>query len=422
MTIRSAIHWLMGIPADTVFLDDGLGALAPLRDLRPVFDARLGPLTTRQRHERSLGLRTAAVIVPPELEAVTRETAGVPVNTIDTDALARDELLVVNGRCPLPLEDLRTLEPGSALHDPQGGLIAARLSPGLVASLAEGLAADPRVEQLDAEARTLDEPVLLTRPWHPRAVRDLALEVDLTLLEREPGAETPPDARRGFWCVGPTTPRIHPSARVMPGVVIDTEPGPVRLAAGAVVRPGAVITGPASIGAGSTVLDNAVIRPKTTIGPVCKVGGEIGGCVFQGYSNKAHGGYLGDSWVGAWVNLGAGTITSNLKNTYSEVRAAAEPDGPREHTGQTFLGAVIGDHVKTAIGTRLMAGTVLHTGAMWAASGPVSGAVERFAWVTDRGRERAEPDKFLASAAAVMARRDVELSAIARERLRELAS
>jgi len=405
----------MASPSNAIFLDDGIGALAPLRDTRPIFDARLGPLTTRQRHEQALGVRTVAVFVPAELEPIARETAGVPVNTTDGAIAGTGELLVINGRCALPLDEIRTLEPRGILRDPQGGFVAARLPASDAATLAAG-------EPIDAPERTLDEPVLLTRPWHARTVRNLALEVDLTLLEREPMTEPTPDASVGVWCVGPTTPRIHPSARVMPGVVIDTEPGPVRIAAGAVVRPGAVLTGPASIGAGSVVLDNAVIRSNTTVGPVCKVGGEVGGCVFQGYSNKAHGGYLGDGWIGSWVNIGAGTNTSNLKNTYGDVRAAPDPDAPREFTGETFLGAIIADHVRTAIGTRIMAGTVLHTGAMWAATEPATGAVERFAWVTDAVRERADIDRFIPTVRTVMARRDTELREPMDARLRALAA
>ena len=409
----------MALPRNAIFLDDGLGSLAPLRDTRPIFDARLGPLTTRQRHEQALGVRTAAVFVPTELEAIARETAGVAVNTTDgpiAGAGAGDrELLIINGRCALPVDEIRTLEPGTLLRDPVGGLVAARLPAQDAARLAAG-------EPVDAPEHILDEPVLLARPWHARTVRDLALDVDLTLLEREPVAEPLPGPGAGVWSVGPTTPRIHPSARVMPGVVIDTESGPVRIAAGAVVRPGAVLTGPCSIGSNSVVLDNAVIRANTTIGPVCKVGGEVGGCVFQGHSNKAHGGYLGDSWIGSWVNIGAATNTSNLKNTYGEVRAAAEPDAPRESTGETFLGAIIADHVRTAIGTRLMAGAVLHTGVMWAASEPATGAIERFAWVTDGARTRADADRFIPTVRTVMARRDVDLSEAIAARLRELMS
>jgi UDP-N-acetylglucosamine diphosphorylase/glucosamine-1-phosphate N-acetyltransferase len=197
---------------------------------------------------------------------------------------------------------------------------------------------------------------------------------------------------------------------VYPGVTIDVERGPVAVAGHAVLRPGAVVVGPSAIGPYSTVLEHAIIRSNTAIGRRCKVGGEVGGVIFQGFANKAHDGFLGDSWVGEWANLGAGTTNSNLLNTYSEVVAQATCSGARERTGETFLGATIGDHVRTAIGTRIMTGAVVHTGAMWAASKAITGCVGRFAWVTDEGERTYRLGKFLDVARTVMARRDVEPS------------
>ena len=108
-------------------------------------------------------------------------------------------------------------------------------------------------------------------------------------------------------------------------LVLDAERGPIRIDRGAVIRPGAVICGPCSIGREAVVVDRALIKPDTVIGPVCKVGGEVGGTIFQGYSNKSHEGHLGDSWEGKWVNFGAGTSNSNLLNTYGEVTMQLEP-------------------------------------------------------------------------------------------------
>src|SRR4029450_4238802 len=122
---------------------------------------------------------------------------------------------------------------------------------------------------------------------------------------------------------------IHSSARIYPGVVLDAEQGPIMIHERAVIRPGAVICGPCSIGSDATIIDRALIKPHTAIGPFCKVGGEVGATIFQGFSNKSHDGRLGDSWVGKWVNLGAGTTNSNLLNTYGEVTMRLEPDGPR---------------------------------------------------------------------------------------------
>ena len=105
------------------------------------------------------------------------------------------------------------------------------------------------------------------------------------------------------------------------------------------------------------------------------------------------------------MNLGAGTVNSNLLNTYGEVAMRLRPDSPLERTGRQFMGCIVGDHVKLAIGTRIMTGTSIGTGTMWAASSPVTGAVAPFAWVTDDGERRFRADKFMDIARTVMARR-----------------
>jgi bifunctional N-acetylglucosamine-1-phosphate-uridyltransferase/glucosamine-1-phosphate-acetyltransferase GlmU-like protein len=170
------------------------------------------------------------------------------------------------------------------------------------------------------------------------------------------------------------------------------------------------------------VLERATIRPNTVIGPYCKVAGEVSGVIFQGFSNKAHDGFLGDSWLGEWVNLGAGTTNSNLLNTYGEVIALGSPGGSYERTGEQFLGAIIGDHVKTAICTRIMTGAVIHTGAMLAQTAAVTGCVGPFAWCTDEGVKQYRPAKFIEVAKAAMARRGVVPSAGYLSTVSELAA
>jgi len=210
--------------------------------------------------------------------------------------------------------------------------------------------------------------------------------------------------------IGPHPVAVHDSATLYPNVVLDAEHGPIAIHERAVVRPGAVICGPSSIGRDSTIIDHALIKPNTVIGPVCKIGGEVGGTIFQGYSNKCHDGHLGDSWVGKWVNFGAGTTNSNLLNTYGEVAMRLDPQGPIHKTGMTFIGTIVGDHVKLSINTRLMTGTLIGTGAMIATTAAPPMVVRRFAWLTDRGEQMFRFQKFLDTARSMMARRDREPS------------
>ena len=215
---------------------------------------------------------------------------------------------------------------------------------------------------------------------------------------------------------------IDPTATLGPCCVIDASKGPVVVCARAVVRPLAVLVGPCIVCDGSIVTEHARLKASTVIGPRCRVGGEIGGTIFQGSSNKAHDGHLGDSFVGEWVNIGAGSDNSNLLNTYGEVIVRLEADSGLVRTGRQFWGSVIGDHAKLAIGTRLMTGTTIGTGAMIALSRPPATLVPRFAWLTD-GADVPKSfrfDKFMETARAMMSRRGEAPSPEIEARLREL--
>lgn len=368
--------------------EDGLGRLGPLTDMRAAGEVRTGALTNRERIERVCAAGNIA------------------------------EVLAVNGRCVIPPseEELRAL---GAVGSGGGALVEA--GTGEVIAAALGASAwekwkgkgelDGAMKRVVAQGQRL-----MRRPWDVVRLRDAALGIDLRLLSEGPTQELP----EGVVAIGEHELTIAPDAVVYPTVVLDMEHGPIVIASGAAVRPGAIICGPAYVGPGSTVVERAHIKANTAIGPVCKVGGEIGGTIFQGYSNKSHDGHLGDSWVGEWVNLGAGTVNSNLLNTYGEVMARAEHGAPNERTGLNFFGCVLGDHVKTAIGTRIMTGASVGTGTMWAAGAPVTGAVGRFRWVTDAGERAHGWERFEETMRAMMGRRKMAPTPEVVEALKQL--
>lgn len=391
--------------------------LSPLTDLRPSFAVRTGVFSLLERVEAA-GWSVAGVVVPERLEALARERFAAPVN----DASGLEGTLVVNGRCVLVPEGAAALGVGEALVEAgSGDVVAARVDGAGLAALVRGQR--PGVKTIEE----LPAPALLSRPWHVRTFRDRAIAFDMQLAPAQhqfamPAAITGgTPVPRDFVVFGARPLSVHPTARLCPGCIVDLEHGPVWIDAGAVVRPGATVMGPCYVGAHSTVVDHALIKANTSIGPRCKVGGEVGGCIFQGCANKAHEGHLGDSWVGEWSNLGAGTTNSNLLNTYGEVIAYATPKGSPERTGEQFLGSIIGDHARLAICTRLMTGAIVGTGVMWAAGSPVTGHVRPFAWVTDAGERLYRLDKFLDVARTVMGRRAVEVSGAYEAAVRLLA-
>jgi UDP-N-acetylglucosamine diphosphorylase/glucosamine-1-phosphate N-acetyltransferase len=202
-------------------------------------------------------------------------------------------------------------------------------------------------------------------------------------------------------------------ATVEPGVVFDVRQGAVVVDQGAEIRNGSRLEGPMYVGAGTRVL-GGFLR-ASVVGPECRVRGEIAASVFLGYANKSHDGFVGHSVLGHWVNLGAGTITSNLKNTYGPVRL--EVDEARIETGRMNVGSLVGDHAKTAIGTLLATGTVISAGANVFGPPPPPKYVPPFAWGCS-GSERMTEDGFLRVAERVMLRRNVPFSAERRESLR----
>ena len=159
---------------------------------------------------------------------------------------------------------------------------------------------------------------------------------------------------------------IEEGVRIDPFVVIDVRKGPVIIRKGTEINPFTRIEGPSAIGENCMLL-GAKVREGCSFGSVCKIGGEVEDAVFQSYSNKYHDGFIGHAYVGEWVNLGALTTNSDLKNDYSAVKAFL-PGGMRD-TGETKVGCMIGDYVKTSIGTLLNTGSVLGTGAMVVMSG-----------------------------------------------------
>jgi UDP-N-acetylglucosamine diphosphorylase/glucosamine-1-phosphate N-acetyltransferase len=396
-----------------ILFDDGKGRLSPLTDLRTSFELRVGALTTWERQCAMLSLTPAAVCAPTGLAELTAERWSLPLNRAP-DGGDDEPVLLINGRCALPPPAVAGLTVGQVLAEAgSADIIAARLTLRDARSLLAGRS--PEMEIVETSERCL-----MATPWDWCRVRKACIAADMPILLRGPGrldagGATPP----GVHVFGDHPVRIHPSATITPGAVLDATEGPVVIDENVTVRPFALVVGPAYVGPGSWVLEHAHFH-GSVCGPVCKLRGEIGGCTFQGYANKAHEGHLGDCWVGEWVNLGAGTTNSNLLNTYTPVAAQATPGGRREDTGLVFFGGVLGDHTKTAICSKLYTGSIAGTGTMFAASAPLTGTIGAFRWMTDAEGDKPKHwrlGRFMETAIAAMGRRGVSPSVAYSRRL-----
>ena len=355
----------------------------PFAGVRPLAELRAGAHLVRERWETFIGAETAEIFALPHLAGFAE--GGVPPvagrHTVRGPAVIGSSTFAPRGLAPaLPEEPFRLVCRGITVGwgVPTGGSW-------------DG----PR-----PDARPVEVEGLVLHGVHDciRALEAL-LRDDLLPLVGESDA-----IPRGSTVLGDPAGVVLREAAVEPGVVFDTNGGPVVLESGVEVRAGARLEGPLWAGANTQLL-GGLIR-VSAIGPHCKVRGEVSHCVFLGYANKAHDGFVGHSVIGRWVNLGAGTITSDLKNTYGPVRLDA--GGTAIDTGLLFLGTLLGDHAKTAIGTLLGTGTIVGAGANLFDTVRAPKYVPPFAW-GGSGRERMTKDGFLRIAERVLPRRDVAL-------------
>jgi len=396
-----------------VFFDDDQSRLGPLTDLRSVLDLRTGAWTNRQRLENTLVVlqteRSVSVCVPERLQALT--PGAVDVNQAVQSAGFQDGVLWVNSAWSgLPFEGLDPglLQLNSALVTEDGQtVVMAKLDP----SAASAFAQSGFRELTGLTQSVVSEVDLIRYPWdvlnglNPRLVHD-TLAADAHCLVPLAGVTVLGDSD-GVKTMG--------SVSIDPGAILDARNGPILLADGCKIGALAVLEGPCAVMEKSVIQPHSLIRANTAIGPVCKAAGEVSGSVFQAYSNKAHLGFVGDSLIGAWCNLGANTNVSNLKNTYGPVRVQLTAEKNTLDSGRTFQGPVLGDFVRTAIGTHLLTGSVVGTGSMLAASGYPPKFVDRFRFVTDQGDQAYDMDAFFKTAEAVMARRGLAMEQAVRD-------
>ncbi len=212
---------------------------------------------------------------------------------------------------------------------------------------------------------------------------------------------------------------IEEGAKIKPGVVLDAENGSIYIGKNVKILPNAVIEGPAYVGDGSLIKVSAKIYENTSIGPVCKVGGEVEASIIHAFSNKQHEGFIGHSYLGTWVNIGADTNNSDLKNDYGNVKVYV--DGELIDSGSMFVGLIMGDHSKSGINLMFNTGTVVGVSCNIYGSGLPPKFVPSFSWGgAQDGFVTYRIDKAIEVARKVMARRNVQLTEIDEKLFRKI--
>ena len=380
--------------------DDRARKFEPFATTRPLGEMRAGALLVRERWAHALH-GSVTGFVASDAQRTFTEFDAPPF--VETGAWLAAGTVVANTRA-LPF--VATRMPRDVDSWTVGGQVAAvRLHEALnSAALLDG----SYVLTADASRRTVEiDGVWLDEVWDLIRHLNVLLASDIPALAAH--LECTPLEDDGSRARGPVVVGAHPvwletGAIVEPFTVFDTTLGAVLLRKGSAVQSFTRVVGPCYVGRDSVIVADRI--SGSSIGDTCRVHGELSASVFIGHANKGHDGFVGHSIFGRWVNLGAGTVTSNLKNTYSTV-ALWTPDGVRD-TGLQFLGTLFGDHAKTGIGMRLNTGTVLGAGSNVMDAMPPK-AVAPFSWGTHAPYDAFSLDKFLDTAARMMARRSVTL-------------
>ena len=381
--------------------DDTARGFEPFSLTRPACELRAGTEIVRRRWEHALDAESTAFAGAShladfeELDAPPMLHGEVSPGTIVAHSRCAVALGVADGSADVWTCGGRV----AAIRAGRGGLALETLRDGTTALEAH---APANAVTREVEGWWIDEVWDLIRHLPDMLASDITSRVE-TL-------DTVSAAEAGGAVIGAYPARVERGASIEPYTVFDGSAGPILVRRGATIAPFTRLVGPCYVGEDSTVAGGRIA--STSIGEQCRVHGEVSMTVFLGHANKSHDGFVGHSYLGRWTNLGASTVTSNLKNTYGSVMLWT-PHGMRD-TGMQFLGSLLGDHAKTAIGTRLTTGTVIGAGANVFATSMTPKVVAPFSWGGGPDASVYEADKFLGVAERVMSRRHVELTERAR--------
>ncbi len=251
-------------------------------------------------------------------------------------------------------------------------------------------------------------PILINNRWELLSVNAAAISNDIDLIKESISYQKIP---KDVIVIGPKDSIYLEEGAILSACTLNSKEGPIYISKGAEVMEGALIRGPFALCENAVVKMGTKIYGASTIGPFCKVGGELSNVIFQSYSNKGHDGFLGNSYIGEWCNLGADTNVSNLKNNYDSVRSYCYEKKEEVNTGLQFLGLFMGDHSKTGINSMFNTGAVVGVSCNLYGAGFFPKHTLSFSWGEPNALEPFRIEKSLEYANKMMERRSEKLSA-----------
>lgn len=383
-----------------IFFDDDTRInLLPLTYTRPVCDLRLGILTIREKWEKQLSVKSSTLT-----ESYLREKFPLVIT---------DDNLFVNA-CVLPdeglLQAIKNLKAGSRLVY-EDFVVAIRSGKDTPKDLQQ-FSEIPGTDIISYSGKISR----LKYCWDLFAMNEQAIADDFKVLTTGRKSQAISTSNK---CIQAENIFLEEGVRVE-CAILNASAGPIYLAKDSEVMEGAMIRGPFSLGEHAQVKMGAKIYGATTIGPECRVGGEVSNSVMLGYSNKGHDGFLGNSVLGEWCNLGADSNNSNLKNNYSKIKVWSYKDDDYINTGLQFCGLIMGDHSKCSINTMFNTGTVVGVSANIYGNGFPPKFVPSFAWGGSEGFKTYRIEEAQEVAQRVYERRKLEFNVIEQKILKYL--
>jgi UDP-N-acetylglucosamine diphosphorylase / glucose-1-phosphate thymidylyltransferase / UDP-N-acetylgalactosamine diphosphorylase / glucosamine-1-phosphate N-acetyltransferase / galactosamine-1-phosphate N-acetyltransferase len=385
--------------------------LFPLTTLKPAYDLLVGIDTIYEKVERYFNFGNISLHCRPQLKNTVKERhPDAQVNTINTGT----PCLFINGRLIMTQELFNIFSDIDSQHSylftHKGQVLACYLKGNLLNVMKKECDSTPTSANIIAHFREhcvtkeIESAHILTEAWDIISVNQDTLVMDFA-FKNKPGI-IKGNLKPFVSICNENNVYIGAHSTIEDFVVLNAENGPIYIEENVYIETNTRLEGPLYIGAHSQILGGKI--KQSSIGKHCKVSGEINHCVIQNFSNKAHQGYLGHSYVGEWVNLGAGTTSSNLKSNYSPISIIR--NNKKVKTDQLFLGAIIGDFVKVSIGTTLNTGSTIHVGSTLFDSGFHDKYIPPFSWGTPKKYEKHNLDKLIQTCKTMMARRNIHLS------------
>jgi UDP-N-acetylglucosamine diphosphorylase/glucosamine-1-phosphate N-acetyltransferase len=383
----------------TLFEDACHFDLLPFTFTRPAYALRSGIFTLQERWEHALNEKVYCLAYDYLQVRFQADPGPGETTFVNGRFIPDDELLSLIGSTP----------PGTFFVNQQGEVLSARFSPTLFPASHDGLIDRALLMEMGLREETtgLDAKALRFPPDIFRMNRQL-IEHDFEWVLRHRTRDKIRDPHTRIY--GEDNLFVEPGVRIK-AAILNAEDGPIYLGSGVNVQEGAIIRGAHAFCEHAVVSVGAKLRGDTTVGPHCKAGGEISNSVLMGFSNKGHDGYLGNSVLGYWCNMGADTNTSNLKNNYSNVRIWNYRQQRFVDTGDIFCGLMMGDHSKCGINTMFNTGTVVGVAANLFGAGIPRSFIPSFSWGGATGFVTHQLNKVFEVAERMMVRRGLELEA-----------